>query len=255
MSIREFLCIHEYGTVIFHRKYQPQEDSTDIILRSGLISALYNFATETEKDSIDFLRMEKVQLFFKKHDLLLFVLFIDSSISPNLVKICEVNFDLLQKTFFKRFPEVQWQKEIIDLGEFESFNNDADIILAALGKKLNLLQFLNDDGLLLEEDFLESEIGILGAKVGTKLLERNHDQLVHALTQNREYALMEVDKILAYLDAEHIERNDNKFTLHCFKCYICDEIVSDCFFNDLLITLFTPLNLDLKIIRSQSRSD
>ncbi|MFX1249592.1 MAG: hypothetical protein ACFFBQ_19530 [Promethearchaeota archaeon] len=249
MIIREFLCIHEYGMVIFHRKYPPQEDSTDIIIRSGLISALYNFATETEKDSIDFLRMEKVQLFFKKHDLLLFVIFIDSSISPNLVKLCESNFDLLQKTFFKQFPEVQWQKEIIDLCEFESFNNDADRILAALGKKLNLLQFLNDDGLLLEEDLLESEIGILGAKVGTKLLERNHDQLVHALTQNTEYALMEVDKILAYLDAEHIERNDNQFTLHCGKCYICDENESDCFFNDLLITLFSPLNLNLQIIK------
>ncbi len=247
MIIREFLCIHEYGTVIFHRKYQPQEDSTDIILRSGLISALYNFATETEKDSIDFLRMEKVQLFFKKHNLLLIVLFIDSSISPNLVKLCEKNFDLLQQTFFKRFPEVQWQREIIDLSDFESFNNDADIILTALGKKLNLLQFLNDDGLLSEEDFLESEIGILGTKVGTKLLERNHDQLAHALTQNREYALMEVDKILSYLDAEHIERSDNEFTLHCSMCYICDETESDCFFNELLTTLFSPLSLDLKI--------
>ncbi|MHA2243581.1 MAG: hypothetical protein ACXADY_01300 [Candidatus Hodarchaeales archaeon] len=253
MIIREFLCIHEYGTVIFHRKYQSQEDSTDIILRSGLISALYNFATETEKDSIDFLRMEKVQLFFKKHDLLLFVLFIDSSISPNLVKTCEENFDLLQKTFFKRFPEVQWQKEIIDIGKFEFFGNDADEILAALGKKLTLLQFLNDDGLLLEEDFLESEIGILGAKVGTKLLERNHDQLAHALAQNREYALMEVDKILTYLDAEHIERNDNKFIFQCERCYICDEIVSECFFNELLVTLFTPLNIDLKIIKNQNR--
>ncbi|MHA1968286.1 MAG: hypothetical protein ACW964_10835, partial [Candidatus Hodarchaeales archaeon] len=156
-----------------------------------------------------------------------------------------MNFDLLQKTFFERFPEVQWQREIIDLAEFESFNSDADIILAALGKKLNLLQFLNNDGLLSEEDFLESEIGILGAKVGTKLLERNYDQLAHALTQNREYALMEVDKILSYLDAEHIERSDNKFTLHCSLCYICDEIESECFFHQLLGTLFIPLNLDI----------
>jgi hypothetical protein len=245
--IREFLCIHEYGTVVYHRKYQHHGESTDIILRSGLISALYNFAAETEKDSIDFLRMEKVQLFFKKKELLLFVLFIDSSINPNLVKTCEFNFNLLQKTFFKRFPEIQWQREIINLAVFESFNKDADQILSAFGKKLDLLKFLNDDGLVLEKDFVGMNIGSLGSKVGKKILERNHDHLAHALTQNTEFALKEIDNILALLNGANIERSDYNYILNCAFCYLCDNEETECFFKELLTTIFVSLNLDSKI--------
>ncbi|MHA2055953.1 MAG: hypothetical protein ACW99F_20480, partial [Candidatus Hodarchaeales archaeon] len=82
MIIREFLCIHESGTVLFHRKYQTG-DSTDIMLRSGLISALYNYAAEVENDAIDLLQMSKVTLFFKKREHpVLFVFFIESTINP-----------------------------------------------------------------------------------------------------------------------------------------------------------------------------
>lgn len=247
MLIREFLCIHEYGTVVYHRKYQHHGESTDIILRSGLISALYNFATETEKDSIDFLRMEKVQLFFKKKELLLFVLFIDSSISPNLVKKCEDNFNQLQETFFNRFPEIQWQREIINLAVFDSFNDDADQIISTFTRKLDLLKFLNDTGLVLEEDILDMNIELLGSKVGKKILERNQDHLTHALSQNKEFALKEIDNILVLLDGEHIERYENHYFLNCNLCYFCNKKEIECFFKELLTTISVSLNLDLEI--------
>lgn len=247
MLIREFLCIHEYGTVIFHRKYQRTEDTTDVILRSGLISALYNFATETEKDSIDFLRMEKVQLFFKKKGLLLFILFIDSSISPNLVKSCESDFNFFQETFYDSFPQIQWEREIIELSKFDSFTSTADYILSALGKKLELLKFLHDDGLLLEEDFEEMNICSLGSKVGQRILQRNHDHLAHALKRNKEFTLTEVDNILSSLEGDHIERKNLHYVMNCSSCYLQCNQERECFFEELLNTIFGFLDLDTEI--------
>lgn len=247
MLIREFLCIHEYGTVIFHRKYRRTEDTTDVILRSGLISALYNFATETEKDSIDYILMEKVQLFFKKKGLLLFILFIDSSISPNLVKTCEYDFNFFQETFFNSFPEIQWDREIIDLAKFYSFTTTADQILSALGKKLELLKFLHDDGLLVEKDFEELNLGFLGSKVGQRILQRNHDHLAHTLTRNKEFTLIEVDNILSLLEGDHIKRKNLQYVMNCSSCYLHCNRERECFFEELLNTIFGSLDLDTEI--------
>ena len=178
MIIREFLIIHESGTVLFHRKYQTG-NSTDIILRSGLISALYNYATEVEDDAIDILQMSKVSLFFKKREQpLLFVFFIESEVNPLW---CEEEINILIERFFQKYPEVIWKREILDLSTFYSFDDIADEVLLALGKKIDLLLFLIEDGLLLEEEYLQEELPSLGRKVGMRSIEKLNNSLKNSL--------------------------------------------------------------------------
>ncbi len=241
MIIREFLCIHESGTVLFHRKYQTG-NSTDIILRSGLISALYNYATAVENDAIDILQMSKVSLFFKKREQpLLFVIFIESTINPQW---CEKEIDFLLERFFIRFPEVMWQREVVDISIFESFSKDADEILIPLGKKIALLLFLIEDGLLTEEEYLQEGLDTLGRKIGNRLLEKHHDSFKQALSKGQNFVLARIDKLVMQLDGEHVKREDLRYFLHCDGCFFCQIEKSGCFFEEFLSSLLSSLGIE-----------
>lgn len=241
MIIREFLCIHESGTVLFHRKYQTGS-STDIILRSGLISALYNYATAVEEDAIDILQMSKVSLFFKKREQpLLFVIFIESSINPQW---CEKEIDHLLERFFSRFPEVMWQREVVDISIFENFADDADDVLIPLGKKITLLQFLIEDGLLTEEEYLQEGFDTLGRKIGNRLLEKHHESFKQALSKGQNFVLTRIDQLVSQLDGEHVKREDLRYFLRCKDCYFCKIERSGCFFEEFLTSLLSSLGID-----------
>jgi hypothetical protein len=246
MIIREFLCIHESGTVLFHRKYQTG-NSTDIILRSGLISALYNYATAVENDAIDILQMSKVSLFFKKREQpLLFVFFIESTINPQW---CEKEIDHLLERFFIRFPEVLWQREIVDISKFDSFNSDADEILIPLGKKIALLLFLIEDGLLTEEEYLQESLDMLGRKIGNRFLEKNLDSFKQALSKGQNFVLARIDQLIMQLDGEHVKREDLTYFINCRECYFCRIERSECFFEEFLSFLLSSLGFDNVEIR------
>ncbi|MCK4849356.1 MAG: hypothetical protein KAT16_10035, partial [Candidatus Heimdallarchaeota archaeon] len=203
MIIRECLIIHESGTILFHRKYQTG-NSTDIILRSGLISALYNYATEVEADSIDILQMSKVSLFFKKREQpLLFVFFIESGVNP---LICEEEINYLIERFFKDFPEVIWKREIVDLSNFYSFDEVADDILLTLGKKVDLLVFLIEDGLLTEEEYLQEDLPSLGRKVGMRCIEKYHNSFKDSLAKGENFVLTLIDRLINQLNGDNIIR-------------------------------------------------
>jgi hypothetical protein len=232
--IREFLCIHESGTVVYHRKYQTG-NSTDIILRSGLISALYNYATEVEDDAIDILQMSKVSLFFKKRTQpLLFVFFIESDVNPLW---CEEEINLLIERFFKRFPEVIWKRDILDLTTFYSFNEDADDILLALGKKIDLLVFLIEDGLLVEEEYLQEDLPSLGRKVGMRCIEKYHNSFKESLEKGENFVLALIDRLISQLNGDNIKREDNNYIIDCQNCFfqICEK--DQCFFEEFLHTI------------------
>ena len=247
MIIREFLCIHESGTVLFHRKYQTGS-STDIILRSGLISALYNYATEVENDAIDVLQMSKVSLFFKKRKQpILFVFFIESTINPAW---CEQEINQLIERFFKRFPELIWKRDIIDLTVFENFNADSDEILLALGKKIDLLLFLIGDGLLTEEEYLQEGLGSMGRKIGIRFLEKHHNSFEEAIAKGKNFILAQIDYLLNQLDGEIVKREDDSYIIRCFDCSLCEPDQEGCFYEEFLNSLLGPLHLDeIRIFR------
>ncbi|MFX0152425.1 MAG: hypothetical protein ACFFAJ_16680, partial [Candidatus Hodarchaeota archaeon] len=217
--IREFLIVHEYGTVIFHRRYYGE--SKDITIRSGLISAIYNFTVQVENDAIDILRMEKISLIFIKRDLLIFVVFLDSTVNP---EFCKNDIEFLANQFFKRFPEVLWQTEIINLAKFSPFETDADKFFQDLNKKLELFIFLIDEELMSEEEYFEYELGSLGSMIGERLLEKKYDHFATALAQDQNTVLSQIDHILEQLNGEHIERFDMfNFIIDCKTCFICNN--------------------------------
>lgn len=241
MIVREVLVVHEYGTVIFHRRYS--KSSQDIVLKSGLISALYNFAQEVEGDAIDVIRMEKVSMLFKKRDLLIFVLFFESTVNPGW---CKREINLLANRFFQDFPEVLWNTEIVDLTMFMTFKAEADRVLTALNNKLELILYLIEEGLLTEEEFQEQNFHVLGQMVGTRLMDKAHNQFTYVLRQGKEFVFAQVDLILDLLSASHIERNGWRYTLDCNRCFLCKD-QNDCFFTGVLGQFLAKLNLDTKI--------
>ena len=256
MIIREFLAIHESGTVLFHRRYVSAKNktSTDIILRSGLISALYNYASEVEKDALDFIKMEKVTLFFKQNGKILFVLFLESSF-PTVW--CEPEFNELLAKFFELFPELILSQDVIDVRLFEGFLPHADLIITNLSKKLELLMFLIEDELMTEDEYSQTDnLNILGKKVGIRLLNRNHDIFQHILLQGDEAILEHLDHIIAMLLGDHhISRKNTTFSLECAKCFLCpkNDTLKDCFFSGFLNTIINQLDKDFRIqVRSTS---
>jgi len=255
--IKEFLVIQESGVVIFHRRFIKSKNgkTTDIILRSGLISALYNYTSEVEQDSLDFIKMEKVTLFFKKRHDLLFVLFLESSLNPDW---CEEDFDEILNRFFELFPELIWQQEIVDTRIFEGFIPHADLLINRLAKKLELLSFLIEDNLLTEDEYsANDDLETLGEKIGFRILNRNYDIFQQLLSIDDNLEVFErIDHILLVLMAEHIKRTKNTFVLDCSKCFMCSELnvkESDCFYQGILNTFSSNLNeqIEIKFIHDQ----
>ncbi|MFW9992696.1 MAG: hypothetical protein ACFFD4_11670 [Candidatus Odinarchaeota archaeon] len=240
MIIREFLCLHESGTVIFHQKYQRSGDSKDIILRSGLISALYTFAKQVEHDAIDSIRMEKVTLLFKKGGEFLFVLFLESRVNPAWLR---KDIASIQNRFFDCYPEIQWHKQVVNLSMFESFRKEADRILLPLNKKLDIILFLIEEGLITEEDYMERDLLSLGSMVGARIIERKYDQFTYAMESGKEEVLTQVDNVLALFDGEHVERNEEGYFFTCSSCLLCGTSKSDCFYEGLLESILSALNL------------
>ncbi len=249
MFIREFLIVHEYGTVIFHKRFFQVNSEKDIVIRSGLISALFNFAKEVENDAIDVLQMEKVTLLFKKREALIFVLFLDSELDPSW---CRKDIEKLSELFYQRFPEILWQIEIVNIAQFTPFERDADSFLGILNKKLELIKFLFDEGLINEEEFINNDLNNIGAIVGTRLLEINYDLFIHSRKLGDDHIYSQIDNLLINLNGEHIERElERTYHINCFECFMCDKSdnQTNCFFEGLLETLISALGLSIEISR------
>lgn len=212
------------------------------MLRSGLISALYNYAAEVENDAIDLLQMSKVTLFFKKREQpILFVFFIESTINPSW---CENEINQLLEIFYKRFPEILWQREILDLSIFESFKTDADKILITLGKKIEILLFLTEEGLLTEEEYQEEELGTLGRLIADRILEKQFNLFKETLIQGEQALITLIDKIILQLHGECVKREGKTFFVECEKCSFNQLDHSSCFFEELIQRFTNSLQLD-----------
>ncbi len=236
--IHEFFVILESGALLFHRQYRSS-DNTDVALRAGYISALHSFIATVEHDSIDFIQMKKTSVVFKKTENFIFVLFVDSTISPAL---CRDEFRALQEKFFECFPEILWNHEIINLTMFKPFTQEADLILLPLGKKLEFVSLLLSDGLISENDFLDNDFESLGSIVGTKLLEKTNEQFSFMASQ--EEFLENVDYLLERFERTHIERKETLYQLDCVKCTLCLTERTNCFFEGFISVVLSAVDME-----------
>jgi len=243
--IREFLCLVEHQGMLFHLKYPPEDVSSDIIVRSSLISALYSFAAQVENDTLDSLKMEKETLLFKKSEGLIFVLFLDSSVNPDWFK---VELDFIQLQFFKRYPEKEWLKDqILNLSIFDTFKPFVNERLIFLNRKVSFIMLLIDEGLITEEDYQEKEMRTLASIVAKKLMIKSQDQIL-ALKLNEKDILNIVDKMVDYIEGTHIERTEGAYNLTCNICSICNNM-SECFFEEFLDIILTHLGYETHVTR------
>lgn len=245
MLIREFLCLVEHQGMLFHLKYPPEDVSSDIIVRSSLISALYSFAAQVENDTLDSLKMEKETLLFKKSEGLIFVLFLDSSVNPDWFK---VELDFIQLQFFKRYPEKEWLKDrLLNLSIFDTFKPFVNERLLFLNRKVSFIMLLIDEGLISEEDYQEKEMRALASIVAKKLMIKLQDQIL-ALKLHEKDILNLVDKMVDYVEGTHIERTEGVYTLTCNICSICNNM-SECFFEEFLDIILTHLGYETHVTR------
>ncbi|MFX1512419.1 MAG: hypothetical protein ACFFCQ_07520 [Promethearchaeota archaeon] len=236
--IHEFFCMLDHGTLLFHRQYQSSDD-IDITLRANLISALYSFATTVEHDSIDFLRMQKASLIFQKARNLIFVLFLDSKISPIL---CSDELEALQEKFFDCFPEVLWNFEIVNLTMFKPFKEEADQILLPLAKKLEFMSQLFSDGLINEKDFINNDFESLGSIAGARLLEKTNERF--SLIKSQEDFLENFDELLEHFQRTHIKRNKTTYSFDCVECNMCSTEIKNCFFEGFISEILSVAELE-----------
>ncbi|MFX1283114.1 MAG: hypothetical protein ACFFB5_05635 [Promethearchaeota archaeon] len=231
--IREFLCVLDHGLMLFQVQLPHHESDSDSFLRSSLISALYSFVSQVEEDTINALQMAKVTFMFRKQNDLIFMLALDSTINPVW---CEADFEYLIHEFFRNFPEIQWQDEIVlNLRIFDTFKDKVREHLVRLNTRLELGMVLQNERLISENDFLAKDLEDLGILVAQRLLQRF--QLADAIQQRRD-VLTIIDRILDSLNGNHIERRATQYSIDCDQCLLCSSS-SDCFFETLLDTLLT----------------
>ncbi|MFX0207581.1 MAG: hypothetical protein ACFFDT_16460 [Candidatus Hodarchaeota archaeon] len=249
MLIREFLCVLEYGLMLFHVNNTSHEHSEqpDQFLRTNLISALYSFVSQVEGDTIDALCMGKVTLLFQKRSELIFILTLDSSIDANW---CEVDFQNLLYEFFQAFPEVQWQHtSVLDLRTFEPFKTLARRHLRKLNRRLELLKLLLDERLISKDEYPSHSLDCLGTIVASRLLQKHHSQVIEILRRNLP-TLPLVDKFLDGLDENHVIRTDNTYVLDRTTCDLCDTGI-ECFFEAFLESISMHLGCETHVSFSQ----
>ena len=250
MLIREFLCVLEHGLMLFHAGHPQLEGSHDQFLRSNLISALYSFVAQVEDDTIDSLCMDKVTLLFLKQDELIFILALDSSIDSAW---CSDEFHHLVESFFQTFPEVQWQQEtVLNLQTFDSFKILVKQRLLTLNKRVELLKLLLDERLISKNEYPHYGFDCLGAVVAGRLLQKYHYQIVDAIRQKNP-TLPIADKLLDWLDVDHVARSDETYILDCGTCALCHGF-TDCFFESFLETLLAPLGYETHVKIPQKSS-
>ncbi|MHA2246423.1 MAG: hypothetical protein ACXADY_15895 [Candidatus Hodarchaeales archaeon] len=250
MMIREFLCVLEYGLMLFHVGHPQQKGKHDQFLRSNLISALYSFVTQVENDTIDSLRMDKVTLLFQKQDELIFILALDSSIDSAW---CMNEFHHLVEVFFQTFPEVQWQQgTILDLRTFETFKILVKQRLHTLNKRVELLKLLLDERLIAKNEYPHHGLDCLGAVVAGRLLQRYHYHILDAIRQKNS-TLHIADKLLDCLEGGHVTRSGTVYIFDCDTCALCHGFTG-CFFESLVETLLIPLGYETHVKIPQKSS-
>ncbi|UCG90571.1 MAG: hypothetical protein JSU57_02250 [Candidatus Heimdallarchaeota archaeon] len=222
--------------MLFQVQLPHHKSDSDSFLRSSLISALYSFVSQVEEDTINALQMAKVTFMFRKQNDLIFMLALDSTINPVW---CEADFEYLIQEFFRTFPEVQWQGEVVlNLRIFDTFKEEVKKHLVRLNRRLELGIVLLNERLITDDEFLAKDLEVLGMVVAQRLLQSY--QLREAIHQRRDILAI-IDTILDSLNGSHIERQATQYILDCDVCLLCPSS-SDCFFETFLDTLLTYFN-------------
>ncbi len=118
--LKHLLILTTYGQIFYSQEFGVEDETVDIALTGGLLSAIYSMASETQREKISEFELVTSRIIFKeaKNDLL-FVLTIDKRMDT---KDADEIITLISNRFFKRYGELRIDGLI--LTEFEEDVNE-----------------------------------------------------------------------------------------------------------------------------------
>lgn len=136
--IKHLLILTTYGQIFYSQEFIETEETVDVALTGGLLSAIYSMASETQREKISEFELVTSRIIFKEErNELLFVLTVDKRMD-----VGDTNelLDMIAKRFFERYGEIQIDGLV--LTEFEE--DVTEIVnkkLWYLGTKNNRFRF------------------------------------------------------------------------------------------------------------------
>lgn len=114
--IKHLLILTTYGQIFFSQEFGEAEETVDVALTGGLMSAIYSMATETQREKISEFEMVTSRIIFKEEkNELLFVLTVDKRMDN---KDADDLLNMIAKRFFNRYG-YELQMDGLILSEFE----------------------------------------------------------------------------------------------------------------------------------------
>jgi len=103
--IKHLLIITTYGQIFYSQEFEKKEETVDIALTGGLMSAIYSMATETQREKISEFELVTSRIIFQEEENdLLFVLAVDKRMDT---KDTEELLNMIAKRFFEKYGEVR----------------------------------------------------------------------------------------------------------------------------------------------------
>ena len=103
--IKHLLILTTYGQIFYSQEFIETEETVDVALTGGLLSAIYSMASETQREKISEFELVTSRIIFKEErNELLFVLTVDKRMD---VKDTNELLSMIAKRFFERYGEIQ----------------------------------------------------------------------------------------------------------------------------------------------------
>ena len=128
--IKHLLILTTYGQIFYSQEFEKTEETVDVALTGGLMSAIYSMASETQKENIHEFELVTSRIIFQEEETdLLFVLTVDKRMDT---KDTSDLLQLIAKRFFEKYGELRIDGLVLD-----DFEQDATEIV------YNKLWYLN----------------------------------------------------------------------------------------------------------------
>ena len=235
LPLREFFVIREQGQLLFHTRFANQslnklENSTDPLMTSGLIAAIFQFAQTIEHDTIDFIRMRQASFSFHKSKELIFVLSMDFETNP-------IHFETImaeiERIFINSFPDANFDS-IIELKDYQGFGDTLHTLLKPIQARAELIADVMWIIGVPEEKLVEWSLEELAQAVARKFLSQQIDELRRASQEGIEYVLDIAQGILHDIGLGVQFILEKQIIVNCNQCQLCYQHEEECFCRDFI---------------------
>jgi len=103
--IKHLLILTTYGQIFYSQEFEKTEQTVDVALTGGLMSAIYSMTSETQKENISEFELVTSRIIFQEEEQeLLFVLTVDKRMD---IKDTNEILKAISKRFFEKYGEIR----------------------------------------------------------------------------------------------------------------------------------------------------